>query len=246
MTKSTSGPKAGKPQRTISERLALLSGLAGAAVLGGEASAAVVAANGSFPLRGPSTPGSTLWDVDGDSTNDFQLTHLVSGGNTFGLFSALNGGKQVAPTYGTYPRVLRKLSSGSVVSSAKSLSFAALVGNVVASQQPLARMTSSGEMPFTSVGYPGYWSRTAGETGFFGFSFTSGSDTFYGWGEMLLNNVPGTDAGYGFEITRYYDNAAGTAITVGAVPEPTSIALLAIGAGGLAAFRRRRRAAEAS
>lgn len=84
---------------------------------------------------------------------------------------------------------------------------------------------------------------TAGETGFFGFSFTSGSDTFYGWGEMMLNNVSGTNNGYGFQITRaYYDNAAGTPISVGAVPEPSSIALLAIGAGGLAAWRRRKAA----
>ncbi len=232
--------RAGKPKRAISDRIALLSGLAGAAVFGGETSAAIVAANGTFPLQGPTTAGSTTWDVDGDSTDDFQLTHLRGAGGPFGLFSALNGAEQVFGQSSSYPRVLRKLSSNFVVSAAKP--FTALVGNSTGSLQPAALLTENGSMPF-KVAYPGSWSRSAGETGFFGFSFTSGSDTFYGWGEMSLPNVFGTDPGYGFQITRaYYDNAAGTPITVGAAPEPSSLALLAIGAGGVAAWRRRKAA----
>jgi len=81
-----------------------------------------------------------------------------------------------------------------------------------------------------------------GTPGQFGFRFTNGADTYYGWGSLVID---GTPVGRGFEITEaYYNSTPGAAITVGAVPvavpEPSGMALLGLGAAGIAAWRSRR------
>ena len=87
---------------------------------------------------------------------------------------------------------------------------------------------------------------TKNVSGQFGFRFDAGSDpsfTYYGWGSLLID---GQAAGQGFKITEaYYQSTPGTAINVGAVPvpEPTGMALLAIGSAGVLAWRSRRKQA---
>ena len=88
-----------------------------------------------------------------------------------------------------------------------------------------------------------------GDTGFFGFKFSSDvtqSDTFYGWGEMVF--APPTSSGikgHGFTITRMYYDDTGAAIKVGdtgaVIPEPSTCALALLAAGGVAAYRARRK-----
>jgi PEP-CTERM motif len=69
---------------------------------------------------------------------------------------------------------------------------------------------------------------------FIGFRFTGiDSQTHYGWADINLNLASGV-----VTIEDWaYNDVANAAIHV---PEPSSLALLAIGAGGLAAFRRRK------
>ena len=78
---------------------------------------------------------------------------------------------------------------------------------------------------------------------YIGFSFINGSTTDYGWAVLVLHGQDGTTNAFTIQDA-YYDNT-GAAIRVGAtVPEPSSIALLALGATGLAAWRQRKKTAE--
>jgi hypothetical protein len=78
---------------------------------------------------------------------------------------------------------------------------------------------------------------TLNSANYFGLQFANegtGANNF-GWMEITFGATASERA-----ITRYvYDNS-GAAITIGAVPEPTSLSVLALGALGLVARRRRR------
>jgi hypothetical protein len=101
--------------------------------------------------------------------------------------------------------------------------------------------TFAGDYSYTCVfgSNPGEWDYNANN--YFGFRFTDEADslTHYGWGQIHVGAVAADR-----QLTAlYYEDTAGTAIAVGAtgvVPEPSSALLLAAGAAGLAAFRRRR------
>ncbi|HWL52467.1 MAG TPA: PEP-CTERM sorting domain-containing protein [Chthoniobacteraceae bacterium] len=80
-------------------------------------------------------------------------------------------------------------------------------------------------------------------TGYLGLMFKVDGETHYGW---ALITETGTDQ---YELHSVaYEDIAGQSITIGAVPEPSSIALMALSAGSVAAFelrRRRRKSREA-
>lgn len=68
---------------------------------------------------------------------------------------------------------------------------------------------------------------------YLGVQFIFGGATHYGWVGVEVSGSTGTIRDYA------YENVADTAIAAGAVPEPSSLALLAAGAGSLALRRRR-------
>ena len=78
-----------------------------------------------------------------------------------------------------------------------------------------------------------------GTTGYIGVKLSLGGQTKYGWVGVIYNDVANT-----IVLTDFaYENTANTAILAGAVPEPGSALLLAMGAAGVAAQRRRKLAA---
>ena len=80
---------------------------------------------------------------------------------------------------------------------------------------------------------------SGGQTGFIGFAFDpdniAGAQTFFGWARMSVGDNATTS---GVVVDWAYDDT-GAGIAAGTAPEPTSLGLLALGAAGLLAFRRR-------
>jgi hypothetical protein len=103
---------------------------------------------------------------------------------------------------------------------------------------PLKNFSSFGALANkTGLGLTGgVWK--PGDLAFLGLKFDVSGDTHYGWAEVMLNND--------YTVTLYgvaYETVKDTAITAPAtfVPEPNELALLAVGAAGLAIVRKRRK-----
>jgi len=93
-----------------------------------------------------------------------------------------------------------------------------------------------GNMAFkTSKGDGGSFLNTFGK--YLGVKFTIGANTNYGWIQV---DVGGTSEPTNAVIKGYaYNDVGGGSITAGQVPEPGSLALLALGAAGLASWRKK-------
>jgi hypothetical protein len=72
--------------------------------------------------------------------------------------------------------------------------------------------------------------------GFVGLRFNTGSGVQYGWARLNMDGSPGNS----FTLVDYAWGDVGTPITAGQIPEPGSLGLLALGAAGLVAWRKRR------
>lgn len=99
----------------------------------------------------------------------------------------------------------------------------------------------------------GPWPADPNTVAYLGVEFLIGSDLHYGWVGLsactpeLFNDCHGgkKDAGVAtIQITGFaYENTVGAPIAAGAVPEPSQLPLLALGAAGVAALRARRKRA---
>jgi len=77
---------------------------------------------------------------------------------------------------------------------------------------------------------------TMAGTAFIGFRFNAGGGMEFGWARITMDGAPGNS----FTVVDYAWGDPGTQIATGQIPEPGSLALLAIGAVGLLAWRKQR------
>ena len=240
-------------QSRVARRVAAVAGAAGAAIAG-EAEAVgityvpttgVVAAQGipgfsftapltvtSGTLRPPTSVGVNGWDIDGNGQADFNLENYRSSAQFSGYLVPLL-------PFSTNPNgLLAGANTGK--QNLLNLASAANIG-------PLAANWNNGKQWMTFAGLANQQSLfTTNQPGYFGFRFAFGNnanDYYYGWASVTIDILGG---GYGFKISEaFYQSTPNTGINAGAVPvavpEPSSMALLATGAAGVTAWRARRK-----
>jgi len=157
-------------------------------------------------------------NLDNDAYGDVTLKNYVFGGTNYqGATVNFAPGKLVSFTAG-----------GRSYVSALSAGFA-------------INASSVGPSFFGSMAYgnfnPNAQFRNASNA-FLGLSFASGSNTFYGWVRVSVNNAAGT-----FTVHDWAYENSGAGIAAGAIPAPGALGLFAAGASGLGLLRGRKRAA---
>ena len=185
----------------MSRKLALAAGGTTALTgLPGVADADVVKSD-TLPLTSPPGHANTNWDVDGNGMTDF----VLDGRDTYAYLNDSNGGRLVAPMAATGGGIA-KLSGGAVVGNTLASSFkffsAAQTANLITYSSKIGSDAEAGG-----------WS--IGDTGFFGFKFTNGGDTHYGWGRLRITGEP-AGANQAFTVEEaYYEDEPGKSIVVG-------------------------------
>jgi len=219
-------------QSTVSilEKVALAGGVGSLVLSSGHLVEGAIISSASTPIRPPTTAGFNSLDIDGDGTIEFALGDYSSGA----AFLTSGNGRFVAAA--SAAKGFQKLSSGFVVGSTMPGSF-----KFFSSPQPFFPVTAFSAIAATAAAQG--WSM--GDTGYFGYKFTSGGNTLFGWGEMVIDPAASGTAGYGFTFTKLYYDDTGAPIVVGdtgsAVPEPSTWALAVLAAGGVTAYRARRK-----
>jgi hypothetical protein len=141
---------------------------------------------------------------------------LLAKGSQFNA-SSLNGNEFAVTASSS---IAKLIPGASLVGPARN--FGSLFGTLASNVQPPG-------VPF------GQWNATPA-AGDVGLSIVRGGDTYYGWADIIVN------PDYTITLNAFgYDDTPGESEIAGPVPEPSSIELLALGAAGIAAYRRRRK-----
>lgn len=154
-------------------------------------------------------------DINGDAQGDVLLKNYVFGGGNYqGATVNFFPGKMVTGT--SVNNYVTALNAGFTVE-------ASALGNF------------TGSMAYGAANPNAQFNSASGK--FIGLQFPSGTNTYNAWVRVDVNNTAGS-----FNVADWaYENVPGVGIVTGVVPEPvSSLGLLAAGAAGVAALRRRR------
>jgi hypothetical protein len=214
-------------------------GLAGALAIasGSSAYGAIVSANlptNIFPASFPTGSTTTVsWDVNGDGINDFNFSFRQPESTTgvdwqANIYAFANSA--VLGYVGPYFPYAGRFTNGQAIAAGGGNTFQP---GVAAGTQIIIASIYAG----TTYGQ----FQPPNSTGFIGFQFTVGANTFNGYIQLKTSRSFGIDF-----ISAFYNDTPGGAITAGQVPEPGTLALLAFGAVGVAGAIAKRRKALAS
>lgn len=159
-------------------------------------------------------------NLDGDAFNDILLKNYNFG-----------GGPYQGASVNFFPGKLVGFSSGLAYVSA--LAAGAIIDSTTAGP------SFTGSMAYGAANPNAQFNNVT--DAYIGLSFPAGGNTYYGWVRVDVNNAAKT-----FLVKDWaYESEAGLGIKAGAglVPEPATLGLLACGAAGIAAIRRKRTAA---
>ena len=165
--------------------------------------------------------GTFIFDVDNYGTRDLlfdQSLGCVGNCLSRASVSALNGAVLMSTLTDVTPMV-----TGAIIGPA-----ASTFGN----GGLLAQDGFSGQPPVT-FSEQGLWDN--GLTGFVGFRFVNASGTHYGWARVKVEETSNIMTVF----DAAYEGRPDTPIVAGVVSEPGTMALILLGAGGLASRRRR-------